>query len=117
MVIIRLSRLINLSLIRAFDHGRIWYMFLLFPAYQVLATIGIAAIVFSFEAAGKAFYFAPIGLMLAIFIGVPIFASWHLSILLFSVGYFGFFAWLGVPAMPWVTRQVEGAVNWFRAVE
>ncbi len=117
MFVLRFSKLINRNLIRVFDQNRLRYMFFVFPVYQFLAFIGIAAIGFSFEAVGTAFYFAPLGLFLAIFIGVPILASWHLSCLLFGIGYFGFFAWLGIPFMPSVTRQLEGAANWFRPVQ
>jgi len=116
MFVIGLSKLINRNLIHFFDQSRIRYMIFVFPAYQILAFISIAAVVFSFEAASTSLYFMPIGLILTIFMGVPIFASWHLSCLLFGIGYFGFFARLGIPFMPWVTRHLEGAVNWFRPV-
>jgi hypothetical protein len=92
-------------------------MIFVFPAYQLLALIGIAAIVFSFEAASISLYFVPLALILTIFIGVPVFASWYLSCLLFGISYFGFFAWLGIPFMPWVTSQLESAVSWFRSVQ
>lgn len=117
MFLITFSNRINQNLIRFFDQSRIRYMILVFPAYQLLALAGIAAVIFSFEAVGTSPYFAPLWLILAILIGVPLLASWHLSCLLFSIGYFGFFAWLGIPFTPWVTKQLEGAVNWFRSAQ
>jgi hypothetical protein len=116
MFLLRFSKSINRYLINVFDQSRLRYMFLLFPAYQFVALIGLGAIVFSFEAAETSLFFALLGLFLAILIGIPIFASWHLSCLLFSVGYFGFFASLGFPLTAWATTQLEGAVNWFRPV-
>ena len=92
-------------------------MFFLFPVYQLIAFISMAAIVFSFEAASTGFQFIVLGVVLAIVLGVPIIASWHLSCLLFGIGYFGFFAWLGMPVMPWVVKQLEEAVAWFRPVQ
>ena len=89
-------------------------MFLLFPAYQFVALIGMAAIISSFGGAETSFFFALLGLFLAVLVGIPIFVSWHLSCLLFGVGYFGFFASLGFPFMAWIAAQLEDAVNWFR---
>lgn len=114
MCVIGLSKSINRNLIRIFDHSRIRYMFLVFPTYQILAFLGIAAIAFSFESVNTAFYFGPMGLILALFIGVPLIASWHLSCLLFMIGYFEFFAWIGVPFMAWAAKLLEGPVNWLR---
>ena len=116
MFLLRFSKSINQYLINAFDQSRLRYMFLVFPAYQFLALIGIAAIIFSFEAAETSFYFELLGIFGTIIIGIPVIASWHLSFLLFMVGYFGFFALLGFPFMSWATTQLEGAVNWFRSV-
>lgn len=116
MFVTRVSKTINQYLIRVFDQSRLRYIFFLFPVYQLLAALGITAIVLSFEAASTALYFASLGLVLVIFIGIPIFASWYLSCLLFCMGFFGFLAWLGLPFMSWVTRQLEHAVNWFRPV-
>tara|TARA_R110002096_G_C14300353_1_gene698403 strand:+ start:304 stop:582 length:279 start_codon:yes stop_codon:yes gene_type:complete len=89
-------------------------MFLLFPIYQLITFFGIWAIISSFKAVGATFYFLPLAITLVILIGIPVFASWHLSVLLFSVGYFEFFAWLGFPLMGRVTRHLIDTVNWFR---
>jgi len=89
-------------------------MFVLFPFYQILAFNGVVAIAYAIQEAGSGVYMGAIALILAIFIGVPIVASWHLSCFLFAVGYFGFFAWLGIPLMAWVTRQLERIVNLYR---
>lgn len=117
MFVIRFSKLINRSLIRIFDQSRLKYMAFVFPAYQLLAFIGVVAIVGSFQSAERAFFFGPLALLLAFFVGVPIMASWHLSCLLFSQGYFGFLAGLGIPCMPWAAMQLENAVNWFRPAQ
>lgn len=114
MYIVSLSRSINRNLIRLFDQSRISYVFLVFPVYQLLAIIGGNGIVSAFELVGTSFYFLPIGLILAFFIGVPIFASWHLSVILFGICYFGFFARLGFPFLPWAIGQLESAVDWYR---
>ena len=116
MFLLSFSKSLNRYLINVFDQSRLRYMFLLFPAYQLLALIGMAAIVLSFEAAETSFLFTLLALFLAILIGVPIFASWHLSCLLFGVGYFGFFASLGFPGLSWAVRLLNGAVDWFRSV-
>lgn len=116
MFIVSLSKSINRNLIRYFDQSRISYMIFVFPAYQFIAFMGITTIIFSFEEAGTSPYFALFGMILAFFIGVPIFASWHLSCVLFLIGYFGFLAQLGFPFMPWVKKQLEYALNWFRPI-
>jgi len=89
-------------------------MLVWFPAYQFFAIISVAAINLSFIAVDYALFLVPLALILLVILGVPILASWHLSCLLFGVGYFGFLARLGIPAMSWMERQVEGPVNWFR---
>lgn len=114
MFIIDLSKRINRRLIHSFDGNRIKYMFFVFPAYQFLAMIGMASILFSFQSIATALYFLPLGLILTLFIGVPVLTSWYLSCLLFGLGYFEFLARLGIPFMPWVARELEGGVNWFR---
>jgi len=43
MFVIGLSKLINRNLIHFFDQSRIRYMIFVFPTYQILAFIGIAA--------------------------------------------------------------------------
>jgi hypothetical protein len=116
MFIVSLSKFINRNLIRYFDQSRIRYMVLVFPAYQILVCIGIVAVLFLFEVTDTSPYFTVLWLIFAIFVGVPILASWHLSCLLFGLGYFGFLEWLGFPFMTWVTRQLEGVINWFRPV-
>lgn len=114
MFLLRFSKSINQLLIKAFDRSRLGYMFLVFPAYQILAGIGLNAIGLAFAASSESVYFAPLGLFLAVLVGIPIFASWHLSSILFCVGYFGFFASLGVPFTHWMENKLEGVVNWFR---
>lgn len=114
MFIITLSKLINQNLVGCFDQSRVRYMFLVFPVYQCLAFVGIAVVFFAFKAVGTSLYFLPIGLFLAFLVGVPIFASWHLSCLLFGIGYFGFLAWVGIPLMCPLSRELGRAVDWFR---
>lgn len=117
MFVVRLSKFINRNLIRYFDQNRITYMVLVFPAYQILALFGIAVVSSSFETTITSPYLIVISLILAIFVGLPILASWHLSCLLFGIGYFGFLAWIGIPFMPSLTKDLEDAANWFRRAQ
>lgn len=111
MFMTRLPRRINMCLIRSFERNRLSYMVLVFPVYQLLALLGIGAVSLSFDAAAESVYFLFLCVAFVILIGVPILMSWHLSCLLFFVGYFGSFAWLGLPLAPWVTRKFESIVN------
>ena len=114
MFIMKPSKRINQSLIRLFDQSRVRYTFLVFPIYQLFAFIGIAAVIFAFQAVASSLYLLPIGLILAVVLGVPILVSWHLSCLLFFIAYFEFLARFGIPFMRGASRQLEGAVNWYR---
>ena len=117
MLAIKLSKLVNQNLIRDFDQSRVRYMVFVFPTYQILSITSLLTITFLFQTLGISLYFIPLGLILVILLGVPILASWHLSCLLFGVGYFSFLAKLGFPFMSWVTNQLENAVSWFRVAQ
>lgn len=115
MFIFRYARLINQTLIRTFDRSPILYCFLLFPAYQIVTLLGVAIVWWFGEAATENLILAPIAVGLGLFVGVFVFASWHLSFLLVASGYFTFLAWLGLPFMSWAKGQLDGPVNWFRS--
>lgn len=89
-------------------------MLLVFPTYQLLATIGLLAIIVSFQGSEVSIIFTFLGLLLSVLFGIPVLLSWHLSFLLFVVGYLGFAASFGFPFTRWVKAELEGAVNWFR---
>ncbi len=114
MIVVRLSMSVIQSLIRAFDRSRLVYMFVWFPIYQLFAIIGVVAIAFAFVSMEETYLYAPLGFLLALFVGIPIIVSWHLSCLLFLAAYFGFFASLGVPFMAWTEGQLTSAVGFFR---
>jgi len=109
-----LPKLVIKNLIRAFDYNTIAYMFFWFPMYQIIAFIGLIVVFNTYGALGELAYATPVAIGLTVFVGLPILASWHLSVLLFGVGYFGFFARIGIPFMGWATDQIKSAVNWFR---
>jgi hypothetical protein len=114
MFVLPFSKLIIKNLIQQFDQNRARYMFLIFPIYQLLSFIGMAIIVFSFLPSSTNPYYLLLALPLAYLVGIPILASWHLSGFLFFEGFFGFFAWLGFPAMERMTKFAESIVAFYR---
>lgn len=114
MFILSLAKQINRNLIRQFDQSRFTYALLIFPAYQLLATVGLLSCIHLFKAIEISLFFLPLGASMAVLIGIPLLASWHLSCLLLAACYFGPMAKLGIPFMSWVLRQLDAAIRWFR---
>ena len=109
-----LPKLVIKNLIRAFDYNTIAYMLFWFPMYQIIAFIGLIVVFNTYGALGELAYATPVSIGLTVFVGLPILTSWHLSALLLGIGFFSFFARIGIPFMGWATDRLKSAVNWIR---
>lgn len=113
-VCLRLSGYVINLLINTFDQNRLKYMTILFPIYQVTALIIFTAATKTILLAQDQPYWLVVLAPLTYFFIIPIFATWHLSCLLFLKGYFDFFVGVGIPGMKFMVRFCDEFINLFR---
>ena len=91
------GKYINKKLIEIFDKSRLKYVFLIFPVY-LLTTLGSLFLGVTLAAIFENIFISyGIASIIVIFVGIPMFMSFHLSAFLIFQAYFELFAKLKIP--------------------